>query len=202
MSADVDALLWDFGGVLIEIDFDRTFARWAELSGLPPAQVKRDFRHDAAYDAHERGLLDTRGFCDKVRRDLGASLDDDQVLDGWMRLLGDEIAPTVALLPRLAPRIPQFLFSNTNTEHHAVWGPKHAAALAPLRRQFISSEMGVRKPDAEAFERVAAGMGVALDRILFFDDTLRNVEGARRVGMQAVLVRSPDDVAAAVRPWL
>jgi putative hydrolase of the HAD superfamily len=39
-------------------------------------------------------------------------------------------------------------------------------------------------------------------RILFFDDTLANVEGARLAGLQAVHVRGPDDVRNAVRPWL
>ena len=198
----VDALLWDFGGVIIEIDFDRVFARWAQLSGLPFAHVKANFRHDRAYEDHERGFLDTRGFYDAVRRDVGLALDDAQMRDGWMRVLGEEIPATVANVARVGDRIPQFLFSNTNTEHHRVWGPKHAKALAPMRRQFISSEMGVRKPDAEAFEKVSMDLGIPLDRILFFDDTLHNVEGARAVGMQAVQVRSPEDVERVLRPWL
>ena len=37
-----------------------------------------------------------------------------------------------------------------------------------------------------------------LDRILFFDDTRANVEGALAIGMPAVLVRSPADVAEAL----
>jgi putative hydrolase of the HAD superfamily len=43
---------------------------------------------------------------------------------------------------------------------------------------------------------------VPIDRVLFFDDLAENVEGARAAGMQAVQVRSPVDVAAALRPWL
>jgi putative hydrolase of the HAD superfamily len=71
-----------------------------------------------------------------------------------------------------------------------------------MRRQFISSDIGLRKPDPEAFEFVAAQLGVPLSRILFLDDTLRNVEGARHVGMQAEQIRSPDDTARVLRPWL
>jgi len=40
----------------------------------------------------------------------------------------------------------------------------------------------------------AADLGVRLDRILFFDDTLENVEGARAIGIQAVHVQSVDDI--------
>ena len=198
----VDALLYDFGGVIIEIDFERVFARWSELSGVPKAQVKAGFKHGEEYDAHERGQLPPHAFYDWIRRAIGFALTDEQILDGWMRVLGDEIPETVGLLQRLQGRIPQYLFSNTNVEHHQVWGPRHAKALAPIQRQFISSRIGLRKPDREAFEFVAREIGVAPGRILFFDDTLPNVEGARAAGLQAVHVRSPEDVARAVRPWL
>lgn len=202
MSQDIEALLYDFGGVIIEIDFDRVFARWAELSGLPFEHVKENFRHGPEYEAHERGTLGTRGFYDVLRRDIGLRLDDAQMRDGWMRVLGDEIAPTVKAIATLGDRVPQYLFSNTNAEHYEVWGPKHAKALAPMRRRFISNEIGVRKPDAEAFEKVAAEIGLPPGKILFFDDTQHNVDGARAVGLQAVLVRSPADVCDALRPWL
>ena len=199
---DVDALLYDFGGVIIEIDFDRVFARWSGLSGVPFDTVKARFRHGEEYNAHERGSLDARAFYDWVRRAIGFDLDDAQVRDGWMRVLGPEIPPTVDAIRRLEGRVPQYLFSNTNTEHYEVWGPRHARALAPIARQFISCDIGLRKPDAEAFHYVAREIGVAPGRILFFDDTAHNVEGARAAGLQAVHVRSPEDVLRAVRPWL
>ena len=199
---DIDALLYDFGGVLIEVDFDRVFARWSELSGIPAAEVKARFKHDEHYDAHERGRLAAGPFYDWVRRTIGFRLTDAQVAEGWMRVLGPEIPGTVALVHRLQGRIPQYLFSNTNVEHHDVWAPRHAKALAPIDRAFISCDIGLRKPDREAFEFVAREIGVAPGRILFFDDTAPNIEGARAAGLQAVHVRSPEDVADAVRPWL
>ena len=199
---DIDALLYDFGGVVIEIDFERVFARWSELSGIPVAEVKARFKHDESYDAHERGRLPAHAFYDWVRRSIGFQLTDAQVFDGWVRVLGDEIPETVALIKRLQGRIPQYLFSNTNVEHYDVWAPRHAKALAPMQRAFISCHIGLRKPDREAFDFVAREIGVAPGRILFFDDTQRNIDGARAAGLQAVHVRSPEDVADAVRPWL
>ena len=58
--------------------------------------------------------------------------------------------------------------------------------------------MGLRKPEPPAFEAIASEIGVPLERILFFDDTRVNVEGALAIGMQAVLVRSIADVEQAV----
>lgn len=199
---NADALLLDMGGVVLEIDFGRVFARWAEIAGADAAQVGRRFTHDAAYRAHERGEIGAPAYFESLRGSLGLDLDDAAFEDGWQRIFVAEIAPTVALLRRLREHVPLYLFSNTNRLHHACWASRYRDALAPFRRHFVSSEMGLRKPEREAFAYVAREMGVAPARILFFDDTPENVEGARAAGLQAVHVTSPADVERAVRPWI
>ena len=62
--------------------------------------------------------------------------------------------------------------------------------------------MGLRKPERAAFEHVARELGMPTGRILFFDDTAANIDGALAVGMPALRVRSPADVEHAVAPWL
>src|SRR5207245_2935167 len=73
---DIDALLFDFGGVLVQIDFDRVCARWAELAGRPVGEVRARFKHGAAYERHERAEIDMAAYCDSLRADLGIELDD------------------------------------------------------------------------------------------------------------------------------
>jgi putative hydrolase of the HAD superfamily len=63
---------------------------------------------------------------------------------------------------------------------------------------FVSSTIGLRKPDAEAFRFVVNEIGAPPGRVLFFDDNLANVEGARACGLQTALVKSPADVAGAL----
>lgn len=201
-AQDVDALLFDFGGVIIEIDFDRVFARWAELAGRDFDQVKGRFRHGAAHERLERGEIDAPAYYDTLHADLGFDLEVSQWADGWARVLGPEIPETVELLRELGPRVPLYLFSNTNPAHHEAWSVRNANALKPMRRHFLSFEMGRRKPERESFERIGAELGLPLERILFFDDSPANVEGARAAGMQAVHVRSHADVKRAVAPWL
>jgi glucose-1-phosphatase len=134
--------------------------------------------------------------------DLGLDLDEAQWADGWARVLGPEIPATVVLLRELEPRVPMYLFSNTNPAHHRIWSVRNAQALKPMRRQFLSFELGRRKPERESFVRIGSELAMPLEHILFFDDSLPNVEGARASGMQAVHVRSPADVKRAVAPWL
>lgn len=199
---DVDALLYDFGGVVIEIDFDGIFARWAELAGVPMGQVKRRFSHGDAYQRHERGEIELGEYFRALRGELGIDLDDAQLIDGWQRVFGPEHPEVVALLRALRGRVPQYLLSNTNATHYDYFRHRYAGALAPLDRIFASCEMGKRKPEREAFEHVSHATGVPLDRMLFLDDTVANLEGARAVGMKTVHVRSPGDVVDALAPWL
>lgn len=199
--ARVEAIVYDFGGVLVEIDFTRVTAAWAKFAGMDAEALHKRFHHGPAYQAHERNEIDAAGYFESLRKE-GLVLTDEQFLEGWNAVMGEEIAPTVALIRRLAPRIPQYLLSNTNKAHFDYCTKRYAEALAPLRRLFLSYEMGLRKPERAAFDHVSRAIGAAPARILYFDDLPENVEAARLAGMDAVLVRNHDDVSRAVEERL
>jgi len=190
----VDALLFDLGGVVIDIDFDRVFARWALHGRCDSAAIKAGFRPDHYYECHERGEIDAAAYFASLRTSLGMELSDAQFHDGWKEVFVGEVPGMATLLQRAAQRLPLYAFSNTNAAHKEVWSREYATILSPFRRLFVSSEIGKRKPEPEAFRTVAAAMGVPVARIVFFDDSLENVEGARAIGMHAVHVRSTADV--------
>jgi len=103
------------------------------------------------------------------------------------------------LLSRAAWRLPLYAFSNTNAPHVAYFSARYAEVLGHFRKIFLSSTIGLRKPDAEAYDHVVHAIGVPAERIVFFDDLAENIEGAKERGMKAVLVNSPDDVARALQ---
>ncbi|MDB5637211.1 MAG: hypothetical protein JWP51_2119 [Bradyrhizobium sp.] len=70
--------------------------------------------------------------------------------------------------------------------------------LGHFRNIFLSSTIGLRKPDAAAYDHVGNAIGVPAGRIVFFDDLAENIEGARARGLAAVHVTSPNDVADAL----
>jgi putative hydrolase of the HAD superfamily len=63
---------------------------------------------------------------------------------------------------------------------------------------FLSSTIGLLKPEAAAYDHVVKAIRVPASRILFFDDLAANVEGARARGLHAVQVKSAADVAHAL----
>ena len=103
-----------------------------------------------------------------------------------------DIAP---LLSRAAARLPLYAFSNTNPPHVAHFSQAYADLLGHFREIYLSSSIGLRKPDVAAFHHVVNAIGVPASRIVFFDDSAENVAGARACGLAAVRVKSSEDVA-------
>ena len=198
----VDALLFDLGGVVIDIDFGRVLRRWAFDSGGDLDTLRARFSFDPPYERHERGEIDAREYFASLRSSLGIDLTDAQFVEGWNSLYVGEMPGMATLLPKLADRVPLYAFTNSNQTHKAVTSVRFADILRPFRRVFASCEMGKRKPEPEAFTEIATTTGVPLGRILFFDDSLGNVDAARAIGMPAVHVRSFADVEQAVARFL
>lgn len=194
MTPTVDALLFDFGGVLVNVHFERTFAAWAAATGESADELMGRFRFDAQLAAYERGEVDAPAYFEHVRRVLDVNVPTDVLLEGWMAMIGEPLDGIADLIASVSSRLPLYVFSNTNAEHYADWGPRFADLLKPFSAIFCSQELGVRKPDAVAFERVAREMNVPLQRIAFFDDFAPNVTGARATGLQAFQVKGTADV--------
>jgi putative hydrolase of the HAD superfamily len=190
----VDALLFDLGNVVIRIDFDRVFARWAALAGCDVARLREKFSHDEPYQRHERGEIETAAYFASLRDTLGIKLDDACLLDGWNVVFVEEMPGIADLLARIAPRIPLYAFTNTNRAHAAHYARRFAPVLGHFRKVFASCEMGLRKPEPAAFAHIVKKIGVPASRVLFLDDTLGNVEAARTCGLQAVHVTSDGTV--------
>jgi glucose-1-phosphatase len=193
-----DALLFDLGRVVLDIDFDKTLACWAAHAGCEPARLVGHFTRGEIYQRHERGEIGDAEFFAALRTSLGVELTDDQFLEGWNAIFAGEMPGIAPLLARAAQRMPLYAFSNTNGAHVEHFSQAYTDVLGHFRELFLSSTIGLRKPDAAAYDHVVKAIGVPPKRIVFFDDLAENIEGARARGLTAVHVRSPDDVAEAL----
>lgn len=194
MSAKPKVLLFDLGGVVIDIDFAKVFAVWAKHAGCDIAHIRSRFRLDDPYKAHETGRITGAEFFASLRASLEIDLTDDQFLEGWNAIFVGEIQGMARLLKSAAQHFPLYAFSNTNEIHRQYMVSSFAPILGNFGKIYISSEMGLRKPDPAAFLYVAKDLGMSPGNILFFDDTRENVKAALACGLDAVWVRTLKDV--------
>jgi glucose-1-phosphatase len=194
-----DALLFDLGRVVIDIDFSKAIACWAGHAGCQPEAIVARYVRDEAYRLHEVGKISDEDYFQSLRSSLGIGISDAQFLEGWNAIFAGEMPDIAELLPRAAKQMPIYAFSNTNRPHIDYFSKEYAGVLGHFRELYLSSSIGLRKPDAEAFDHVVAAIGVPASRIVFFDDLAENVEGARACGLTCVHVTSPMDVGNALR---
>ncbi|MBV9530039.1 MAG: HAD-IA family hydrolase [Bradyrhizobium sp.] len=193
-----DALVFDLGRVVLDIDFSRALACWASHAGCAPSDIGRRFVRDESYRHHEIGNISDAEYFADLRASLGIRLTDEQVLEGWNAIFAGEMPDIDALLKRAGRHLPLYAFSNTNRAHVAHFSKAHGELLRHFRELFLSSTIGLRKPDAAAYDHVVNAIGVPASRIVFFDDLAANIEGAHAVGIRAVHVKSSIDIAEAL----
>jgi putative hydrolase of the HAD superfamily len=79
------------------------------------------------------------------------------------------------------------MLTNNVAEWREAW--RSTIPVAELFHDVVdSSEVGVCKPDPAIYHLACERLGVAPAVAVFLDDTERNVEGARAVGMRGILV--------------
>lgn len=192
------ALLFDLGGVLVDIDFARALRSWAAFSDLPFHELERRYQFDVPYERHERGEISAGEYFLHIAETLRLSATQEQVEIGWNSIFVGEMVTTRLLVERARRKLPCYAFTNTNASHMAEWSKLYPGVVSAFDELYASHEMGLRKPDRKAFEYICRDTGLEPSAILFFDDLADNVHAATAAGFQGVLVRSPEDVASSL----
>ena len=192
-------LIFDLGGVILDLSVDHTLQSFSAISGLEKAAVQKLFVSSPGFEAYEKGLIDDTAFRDFVRQTYSLAVPDADIDASWNAMLLGIPTAKLALLQRLMNEYKVYLLSNTNTIHlkyineTMLPGIAGVTSLDPyFHRTYYSHIMKKRKPDAEIFVQVLEENDLKPEETLFLDDNVHNVEGARALGIQTVHVVTPD----------
>ena len=103
---NIAAVLFDLGGVVLEIEFERAFTHWAQLAGVSAPEIRGRYVIDEPYRQHERGEIDGSAYFDHLRSALALELTDSQFVAGWNRIIVSPVNEMPALLWSLSKRFP------------------------------------------------------------------------------------------------
>jgi HAD superfamily hydrolase (TIGR01509 family) len=197
MTTNIDCVIFDLGGVLIELDGPPVSS---QNSDLTEPEIWRRWLYSTAVRDFESGKCTALEFAEalvlefKLEQTPEAFLDD---FDQWPKgvFVGAE-----ALLANLKPRTQLACLSNTNQLHWDRFGQTHHL-LEHFDQVFASFLTGYLKPDKSAFEHTISGLDMAPSRLLFLDDNAVNVDAARNSGMQAELTRGPSEASVHLKRY-
>lgn len=195
----VKAIIFDLGGVIINIDPSLTYKAFDSL-GISQIDKQFTYTHqEKVFKDFEVGAITIDAFRNSFRKFIEQPVSDEAIDKAWNTLLLDIPQHRIELLKRLNSKYETYLLSNTNSIHtqsiNNYLAKEHGLkSLDSLfDKCYFSQEIGVRKPDAEAFEYVLNAHNLTSESTLFLDDNADNVKAANSLGMQTVLVK--EDVA-------
>lgn len=177
-------LLFDLGGVIVPwVGIDAL----EKLTGLSRAQVTKHFSNNAILSAYEIGACDDDAFAEELNSIFNLGLSTSEIKDLWNSWVKPPFPNTEAVLKSLNKRYITACLSNTNSLH---W--THLQTILDLDAcfdmTFASQILKSAKPDPEIYQATIKALNVPPESILFFDDTMINVDAAQSAGLQAVHV--------------
>ena len=184
---EIEVLLFDVLGVLAE-DSDSTTAAVLETTGMTNEKLWAFWVKSPAVREFDSGRISSQEFGDRLMREMDLPVATEDFLELFSVWIKGLYEGTEQLLGRIPDKYKKACLSNTN---EILWPPvRDEFGLGELLdAYYLSHEMGMLKPDAEAFEYVIRDLDTAPERIAFFDDLELNVKAAQQVGMQAFHTR-------------
>ncbi|HEY0653804.1 MAG TPA: HAD family phosphatase [Chryseosolibacter sp.] len=197
MDKSIKTLVFDLGGVILDLAVDKTIAAFASLAGISQEKATSIFHTSPEFNLYEKGGMTDQQFREFLKSAYTPKASDHEIDRAWNQMLGSIPVEKLKLLERLKTQYQVLLLSNTNEIHLGYINAKLLPAEAThldqyFHRAYYSHRMQKRKPDAEIFQQVLDENNLVAEQTLFLDDNLMNIKGAQGVGIKTVHVTSPD----------
>jgi glucose-1-phosphatase len=197
---NISTLIFDLGGVLINLDLPQCIQNFKELGLQNFEQHLSLFGQKGFFLQFEKGQISATEFREEIRKICPNPLTDAQIDAAWCSFLCDIPNQKLEMLLELKKKFRLLLLSNTNELHIEV---SAAGEFAKINRKitdifdkcYYSYAMGMAKPDTEIFETLLADAGVTAGECLFLDDGHKNTEQAAKIGIQSYLVDINEDLS-------
>lgn len=195
MSNSYNAIIFDLGGVIIDLSYHRTAAAFVELGLKNFDEIYSKAKQSHLFDDFEKGIMSEDGFRAELKKHLPQTTSDAQIDHAWNAMLIDIPVQRVEFLKRVGEKHRIFLLSNTNRIHvkaftkmaEDIFGENNFLSI--FEKCYLSCEMGMRKPDAEIFEKVISDNNLDRTKTLFIDDSKQHIEGASKIRLLSELLK-------------
>ena len=198
--SEIKNIIFDLGGVIINLDTTKTIAEFNKLSNLPFEAIYTQLQQSKVFDLFDKGLITETDFFAELKIITQSPASEFELKQAWNAMLLDFPANRLNLLKKLKPRYRLFLLSNTNETHVTEFEKtllkthQHKNLEPFFEKVYYSCRMKMRKPDVEIFEYVLTENALNANETLFIDDSHQHVLGALKTGIKAHLLTKEKEV--------
>jgi|HubBroStandDraft_2_1064218.scaffolds.fasta_scaffold00329_7 HAD superfamily hydrolase (TIGR01509 family) len=195
-AADPRVLLFDVGGVLVQLSGVKTMLGWMGENATSD-EMWRMWLHSTPVREFERGRIGAAEFAAAVTAEFRLPVPPHEFLDSFKGWVTGLYPGTLEMLAQIPSSYQRALLSNSNALHWARVVDDLGLGAA-FDHHFVSHLTGRIKPDVEAFQEVVDSLSCRPEQVLFLDDNILNVEAAKRFGMQAIRVQGLGETRTAL----
>jgi putative hydrolase of the HAD superfamily len=198
MVTPVKNIIFDLGGVLLNLNYQLTRIAFENIGVQDFDAFYTQHKANPLFENLEVGAIEPEVFYESLRKATGLTLSNAQLETAWNAMLLDFPTDRLQWLDQIKNKYNIYLFSNTNAIHYKAFTSIYAqtAPLIGLNPNFnhffkeahYSHTLGQRKPDVAAFDTVLSKSGLDPSQTLFIDDTISNIEGAQKAGLQTIFL--------------
>jgi len=185
---NITAIIFDLGGVILNLNPQKTIDTFANITGLPPSLLI-EYSSNEVFKNYEKGEITSVEFRNGLKEIFNVNVKDSVLDEAWNAMLLDLPLNRLEMIGRLRPRLKTYVLSNTNEIHIAEFDKIVHKATEGKKIQdyfdtvYYSHKVGMRKPDVEIFKMVLNQNNLEASATLFIDDTLEHIQSAQKLGL-------------------
>tara|TARA_B100001758_G_scaffold246820_1_gene262867 strand:+ start:8659 stop:9279 length:621 start_codon:yes stop_codon:yes gene_type:complete len=185
---NIKAIIFDLGGIFLNISYQKTINEFTKLGIKNSSSFYCKESQNNLFDLFEIGGISEHDFISKIKNKCD-SASANEVRFAWNAMLLDFQKKSIELLTSLKKRHLIFLLSNTNTIHlkefKKILGVNQYNKFINLfNHVYYSHEIGLRKPNKEAFQIILEENSLTAKNVLFVDDSKQHIDAAKRIGIR------------------
>lgn len=192
MIQNIKHIILDLGGVLLDIDYQRTEDAFVQLGLKDFAQHYSQAAQSNFFSDFETGKLEEQHFISGINELMPEKAKEQDIIAAWNAMLLDFPLRRLQILQQLQLHYDIVLLSNTNSIHERAFNQllRERCGFNSLAvfvdKVFYSHHIGMRKPDVATFEYVLNYTGFDPAHTLFVDDSRQHIAGAQSAGIQTI----------------
>ncbi|QNL22919.1 HAD family phosphatase [Hyphobacterium sp. CCMP332] len=200
ISKNIRLILFDLGGVIIDIDWKKSVKAFAELTGRSFEELNHLMRKEELVQRIETGKMDSEGFRNWFCRVFNNDFENAEIDNAWNAMLLDIPLKRIELIKTLKENYSVMCLSNTNEIHINELNSKLSLisefdSLENLMdKTYYSHLLKTRKPEPRAWEIILNENQLTAESVLYFDDNERNHQVAKELGFNSVLIDSDNTI--------
>lgn len=188
IDSSKNTIVFDFGNVLIDLDFERCFQYFERILNVDWSDRKLPDSIVNAIKKYDRGQISDEALI-WAFQNVNPTANPRDIIKAWNSLIGTMPESRFAMLEKLREHYNLCILSNINSMHIDVISAyfKKSYGLTDFEDRyfdhvFYSHEIGKRKPDPEIYQYVQDTLNVEPYKLLFIDDLKENIAEAKKAG--------------------